>query len=637
MQDISYKLRVTSRMFNNLSYYRKYVSIVILLVTSNWQLATAQDFVKKDSSDFVPFIAKKYYADNIDIEQSSPIKMNSIHRLSSRISSNNEFATQGNFGSALIPILYENKFYKNLNLGRNLTDNYFYNSSNIPYYALNKPFSELDFIFFGNGNEEFNGVLSQNLSKNFNIGIGIRRSNNLGYFINQANLHNNFYVSAVYQSKQWRSNFEIVFNEVNLKENGGLVNDIYRTNLTSGLWKSENPILNIAKNEIYNFKIAWRNRWLIASQTNSSDSLLFVPIKSALYIDNDFSFNADRINYHDTISRDNQTIFYRDFANKNYREFKSIYHNEAIQNIFALNYSINNFTLKAYSLLVLNNLYQRKFFAENNILEPNFNISLGFSLNYKINNQISYIGEVYKSFTGYTEEDFFINNQFTTQFKDWNINLISNYSHQLPAYSYNYVFNSAVDTFQNLLTQKTWENGFEIKSKKYRLNLKAQYFLINDFLTFDTLSRPIQLHNNFYQLSIQKEWGWKSLYFPTLIMYQNSIFHRGLIRQTLAYKNKLFSDKNNIIFGVDLSLNYDNVEPRYNPLLMQQLYSETMLNSKIYPKVDLFATFKISRVHVSLIMDNFLSTYLKTGYSATVNNPITPSAFYFRANWVFLE
>jgi hypothetical protein len=613
------------------------IRFIFLVFILNCSLLISQNFVKKDSTEIVQFVAKKYFTENIDQEQSIASKINTIHRLSSRIHSTNEFVLQGNFGSALIPLLYENKFYSKINLGRNLGDNYFYSAANIPYFALNKPYSELDFIFFGNGNEEFNGFLSQNLSKKINIGIGIRRSNNLGYFLQQANLHNNFYVSAVYQSKQLRSNIEVVFNELNLRENGGLTKDIYRDNVTPGLWKSENPTIVDASNQVKNFQVNWRNRWLVTKSTNYSDSLLFTPQKSSFFIAQEFNFQVDRVQYRDTLSTGIKNVFYNASSPQSIKLFRSIYHNEIIQNQFSIHYSTHNLSLKAYNTLGINSLYEKKYFYDNLSLNSELNLALGFQLDFKLNDKLNLKSSIYKSFTGYMENDFNFKNSLKSTIKDFDLHLFSNYSHQLPAYSYNYVFNSAVDIYKNLSTQKTWENGFEIKSKNSNFNLKAQYFLISDFLTFDTLSRPIQIQNNFFQISASKEWGWKSLYFPTLIMYQNSIFHRGMVRQTLAFKNKLFSNKNNVIIGADLSINMDQVEPRYNPLLMQQLYSESMTTSAIYPKLDIFATFKISRVHISLIMDNFLSTYLKTGYSPLLNNPLTPSAFYFRANWVFLE
>jgi hypothetical protein len=105
----------------------------------------------------------------------------------------------------------------------------------------------------------------------------------------------------------------------------------------------------------------------------------------------------------------------------------------------------------------------------------------------------------------------------------------------------------------------------------------------------------------------------------------------------LAFKNKLFNEKNNVLLGAELSLNLGYLGARYSSFFMQPIFSAAMPQAEIYPKVDLFATFKISKVHLSLVFENFLSTYLKTGVSYLNYHPIAPSAFYLRMNWRFLE
>ena len=212
-----------------------------------------------------------------------------------------------------------------------------------------------------------------------------------------------------------------------------------------------------------------------------------------------------------------------------------------------------------------------------------------------------------------------------------------NYSHQKPNFLSSLNYTNGIDKFYDLNTQKTLETGVSIQLPKYKFTSKAQYFVIEDFLTYDTALNPMQIQNNFFQIYLKKEWSYKWLYFPTEIFYQNSIFQRGILRQMLAFKNKLFNDKNNVLIGADLSLNFNYSMARYSSFFMNPVFSNSIPEANFYPKVDLFATFKISKVHLSLIFDNFLSTYLQSGISYMQNHPITPSAFYLRMNWRFLE
>ncbi len=74
--------------------------------------------------------------------------------------------------------------------------------------------------------------------------------------------------------------------------------------------------------------------------------------------------NADRLNYQDTISPNNKNVFYSQLANKNIKDFKSIYHNELIQNEFSINYSVDKLNIKAYNFIGINNIYQRKYLRQ---------------------------------------------------------------------------------------------------------------------------------------------------------------------------------------------------------------------------------------------------------------------------------
>lgn len=610
--------------------------ILPLMFIFHQLLLPAQSFVKKDSSDIIPFVSKLYFSHQMDSMVKLDEKINTQHRLSQPILSNNYYTLLGTLGSPLPPTLYENKFYTYLKLGRTINDPYFYSEANIPYFALNKPLSELDFIFFGNGNEVFRGFLSQNISQKLNIGIGIKRSNNKGFFLQQATEHSNLYAYAVYQTKRWRSNLEFVFNEMNLKESGGYTPDIYRSTLTPSQWGNATPLLSKSKNQLKNFQLNFRNRWLITSDTTYKDSLLFRPIRSLFYLDNNFQIFSERQYYSDTLLSTSRQ-FYGILDNAVDSSFKSKYLNTGYTNEFKLHFNTGQLQLMAFNVLSLNNLSVSPRFDTNIHYTNYLNIGLGGELLYKLPYGLQLSGKAYKALLGYTQNDFLLRGKLEGQFKDWNTGFWTQYSHQLPSFLTHYTLASNFDSLYNLNTQKTLELGATIQSKKIGLDATFQYFIINDYTTLDTFNTVIQLQNNFAQLHIKKDWRWKWLYFPTQILYQNSLYRRGILKQTLAYQNKFFSQRNTILFGADMSLNFDYAEAPYSTFYMAEQYYQGMSKSLLYPKIDFFATFKIYRVHLSLVIDNFMSTYLKKGTSYMKNHPLTPAAFFLRMNWTFLE
>lgn len=595
----------------------------------------SQSFVKKDSSSLIPFLSKVYYQSQPDRDTQLLDKLYHQHRIQSYGQIENHSGLNGTLGSSLVPTLFENNFYHRIALGRVINSSYFYNQNTIPYFALNKPLSELDFIFFGNGNEEFKGFLSQNLSRKINIGIGIRRTNNKGFFLNQENSHNNLYAYVVYDFKKIRSNLEFAFNELNIKESGGYQNDIYQDGTPPGQWLAANPRLALARNQLKNYQITWRNRYLITGTFPLQDSLLFIPKRANLYIDHKLQYYSDRQYYSDTINGISRPM-YGILAGTG-SAMNSLNLHTGLESDFRLHIEKKGFKFSAYQILSDQNIELGQRFGEYLKSYQYLNLGLGADISYQWKKNLLIEGLAYKSFLGYTEQDFYIKGKMTAHFFHFQAQAWSHYSHQMPLFNYNIIYTSGRDTNYLLNPTKTLETGGSIYSSKYKLKLRLQYFAIQDFTSIDSLQRSIQVANNFFQIYLFKDWSYKSLYLPMELFYQNSIFSRAMLRQTVAYRSRLFSDKNNMLVGAELSLNHAYSVAAYSSFFMQPIFQNSITQARVYPKVDVFATFKISRVHLSLVFDNFLSTYLKSGISYYENHPIAPSAFYLRMNWRFFE
>jgi hypothetical protein len=606
--------------------------ILINLISS----LSSQSFVKKDSSEMVPFLHKLYFSADFDSSVKPLDRLYFNHRVHNVGMNQNFSGLTGTIGSSLVPVLHDNVFYQNVKLGRALNDPYFYTSKNIPYFALNKPISELDFTFFGNGNEEFNGFLSQNLSRAINLGIGIRRTNNKGFFLNQENTHNNLYAYIVHNASRLRTNLEFVFNEMNLKESGGYNPDIYQSSIAPGQWAATNPKLAIARNQLKNYQINFRYRYLLLGIDSFKDNLLFTPKSSRLYIDHQIQKFSDRHYYSDTVNTGSR-VEYGVLTSSATNQLNSLSLHSGLQSDFRLNYQANGLKISGYNILSDNTLEVGTKFGEYLRSYDYLNLGLGLDVIYQVKSNLTFVGKGYKSFLGYTENDFKLFSEIQATFPNIFTQSWISYNHQKPSFISSLNYTPALDTFYNLSTQKTLEAGFGFNMEKFKFSGRVQYFAIADFMTYDSVMRPQQVQNNFIQLYLKKEWSYKWFYFPTEVFYQNSIFQRGMIRQMFAFKNKLFSEKNNVLVGAELSLNFNYNTAHYSSFFMSPVLTETMSEAAIFPKLDLFATFKISKVHFSLVMDNFLSSYLKTGINYVHNHPMTPSAFYLRMNWRFLE
>lgn len=603
-------------------------------------VAWSQDFLQKDSSNLIPFHARYYYETDYENIYTLAEKTRSHHILTSPYESYPDGVLFGSFGSTGFPFLYSNTFSHKLTLGRDAVTSYYYNQDNIPHYLINKPLSELDFIFFGNGNEEFKGFFSQNLSKKLHIALGIRRSNNKGFFLHQENLHNNIYFHTTYQGKRLRSHLGFYYNDITMSENGGITYNIYDS-LPPTKWQNATPRLQAAVNRAKNFQLSWNNRILLVPSapidTNALDTFIFKPKSSNLYLDINTSYGSDRMTYFDNLvnNRSFYEIYGQDTSIKTL-EFRML--NYQLQNQSSITYTLpRRFSITGYSYLSDNTVWQDKTQFGNLYSTDEFIFGLGGKLKMWLPYGIHVQGELYKSISGYTQRDFLIRGEARTKISDHIFRFLSQYSRQVPGYFYSNMISSAYTQRLTLNTQNTLENSLFYSNEKWKLNTSLQSFLIEDFLFYDSIGTPYQASNNFLQFQLKMDWGFRFLYFPTALYFQNSMFPRSFVRQTIAYRNTHFQNHLNLIVGFDISLNLNMPSMTYQPFLAQSLYNPNAVESKLYPKVDFFATMKISKVHLSFIIDNFMSTYMQTGTNYNKNAPLTPSAFFLRSSWMFLE
>ena len=483
----------------------------------------AQNFVKKDTSELIPFIYKYYYYPAMDTFSKQPDRLLYNHRINPFGQNQNFSGLTGTLGSTLVPVLVDNAFYQNIKLGRAINDPYFYTDKSIPYYALNKPLSELDFTFFGNGNEEFRGFLSQNVSKKLNLGIGIRRTNNKGYFLQQENTHSNLYIHFVHDAERIRTNLEFVFNEMNLKESGGYKPDIFQSGLAPGQWLAANPSLAVAKNQLKNYQLNFRYRYFVLGAKPSIDSLLFLPKKSSLYIDHQFQRFSDRQFYSDTFNASSRQE-YGILANGTGNIFNSLYLQSGLLTNFRITYALQGLSVSGYTIFSDNSIEVGQQFGQYIRSYDYLNLGIGGDVSYQWKKDIKIVGKGYKSFLGYTENDFYLRGELQGKHKSANWQAWADYSHQKPSLISSIVYGTSIDTLYALNTQKTLETGLSFNLDKHKFSGKVQYFMTEDFLTYDSLQRPIQLGNNYFQIYFKKEWSFKSFYFPTEVFFQNSLF-----------------------------------------------------------------------------------------------------------------
>ena len=621
---------------------QKCLSVILLLIgTICTERLQSQSFITKDSLGMIPVLIKKYHSTDINNFSKVEDKLVQHHKLTAPHCIFEDGFLYGNYGSQIIPFLHINGFSRRIEIGRKDLLAYNFSEENIPYYLTNRAISEIDFIFFGNGNEEFKGHLAQNLSDKIYVGAGLRRSNNGGFFKRQENLHNNFYFHAIYQNKRLRSYLEFKYNDMKRNETGGAQFNIFDS-LIPSRWQNAQPNLASATTNLKSFTIQWNNRISLIDQPNKDttqkDSFALQPITSGLYLDIDTKYGSERQLYSDNspeLLRPFYGVIGNDTSVKNIQNRNLIYR---LENKLSLNYAINdNFKINGYHILSQNDYFQNARIGFNENETNDIVAGIGGELHLRTNSNLILKGSIYKPYSGYTNRDFLISGQLRKDFTKFYIQVGTQYTRQLPALFNNQMITNGFRRFNNFETQNTLENSVELQSEKWGFKFKGQQFLIENFLTYYQNLNANQISNNFIQVSAQKDWSLGVFYLPSTLYYQNSIFARTFIKQTVAYKNSLFENHLNLIIGADLLLNLKMQDQQYHNFLSELTYNPNAIDSRLFPRVDFFTTLRIHRVLVSLVFDNIGGGLSQSGVNYTYNAPITPSNFLFRMSWAFSD
>jgi len=617
--------------------------LIFILTWGNLE-TFAQLKLKKDSSNLVPFESSKYFNSNIDKQFSNVQSIENNHYISPFQGTLNESLLLGTVGSQLMPIAYRNDFYQGVFSGISALEDYKFNAKAIPYFIANKPLSELDFTFFGYGTECFKGLLSQNLSKKTTIGVGIKKQNNKGFYQNNPVAQNNIYFNIVNQSKRLRTKLEFYYNDATIKENGGYQQDIINLFSPSN-WSFQEINLGNAINKQKDYKISLRNRLLIANAPEIKDSIaklksLLKPIYSSFFVENELSYSKNILSYRDEKAQ--KTYYGASYMPIDTLTFLETYfRNNKTSNQFSLNYNLYKgekeyINIKSYLQTEWNHLDRGA--NENNVIQEDFlTTALGGSANFNFPLGISLNNSIYKPFTGYTKNDFFIESELSKNVLDARISFKGSFASQRPGYFYNYMYTNNLVATYDFQNQKTLNFSGTISSEKWKGRVEVQYLNISNFLFYDENALPVQEQNSIFQLKMEKELSYKSLYTNHLLIYQNSYYQKLWYKATFALKNSAFKKNLNYFIGTNITFNTNYNVFEYNPLLMQSINLKNPTKNDFFPIVDLFATLKISNALLSFTYENLLTSLTNKGFYHATYYPISPSAFYLRLNWRFLE
>jgi hypothetical protein len=558
--------------------------------------------------------------------------------------------------------------------GLHSLDAYLLLPQDINYFNARAPYTLLSlFSTFGSTKEQlFKVVHTQNVKPNWNIGLMMNFNGSRGYYSNNNVLRQN--VSDIniglfswYHSVNKRYNMlaNLLFNNLKAPETGSIRNDnifvdgsfdktTEAVRLPSSFQNWKNTGLYV-KQFYYIGKIDSLNK--TAGGTNVLPTqrvayTFYYNQRTYHYLQNDpdtynvfpdYYFSAER-------SRDSLHVFHlqNDFSYSFYLRGKSV---NFVKNELKLDVGLTQDYYK-YSQFVsdtLLNQFGRKELLQSRVQNTSFqNLTLKARLGYRFSDRIILDGDLRQIVQGRNFGDLLYDAKLTLAGgqKAGKIILGAYLQSSSPGLVYtdwvsnHYIFNNS---FNN---QKTTNLSFNYINDLLKFDLKAEYFLLNDYLYFaspnggiDAMPTQYGGSINMLKVSLGKNISWRRWGFDNYVVYQKTD-HKDILRtpeiytySSLYYKATLFNVLKSQMGGT-VRYNSEYLAPSYAPGI-GQFYNGANVTFTSYPIASLFFKTTLQRTNIFVQYDYVNQGLFSQGYYTVNRYPQMDKVLKFGVAWTF--
>ena len=561
--------------------------------------------------------------------------------------------------------------------GMHSLDAYMLNPQDINYFNARAPYTLLSLFSSLGGSKEqlFKVVHTQNVKPNWNVGLMMNFNGSRGYYSTSNILAQNvsdfnFGLFTWYHSVNKRYNLlaNVLFNNLKAPETGGLIKDTIFNSAQSSFNKSSEPVKlpssvsNWKSSGIYLKQFYYIGR-IDSVNTGKAGNKNVLPTQRVGYT---FYFNQRKYNYLqnglDTYgvfpdyyfsagrSRDSLNVLHlqNDFSYSFYLRPKAA---KIVKNELKLDVGLTQDFYKISQFVadtIINEYGQKVIRPAKQQGETFQNITLKARLGYRFSDRINLDADIRQIVQGRNFGDLLYDAKLTLAGgqKTGRIVLGAYLQSSSPGLVYtdwvsnHYIFHN---DFSN---QKTTNASFNYINDALQVDLKAEYFLITDYLYFaaqpggiDATPKQYGTAINLLKLSLGKNLQWRKLHFDNYVVYQKTD-NAALLRtpevytfSSLYYGANLFNVLNSQ-FGLTVRYNTAYVAPSY-AVGLGQFYNGPDVTFTSYPVATVF--FKATLQHTNLFIQyDYVNQGLFSNGFYTVNRyPQMDKMLKFGVAWTF--
>lgn len=576
------------------------------------------------------------------------------------------FIGLGSLGLSARPLLFEPPKRVGFDVGLHSMDAYMLFPQDMTYYRARVPYSNLQLYTAGRKEQVFKAIVSENINPQLNIGAKFDIIGSNGYYNRQNVSTLNAAVFSWYESKGKRYNMltNIFFNNIKAPESGSILNDSV---FTKGSFDklTETVRLPSAKTQQTNNGFYLKQFYYIGRIDSAAKTNELANIQPTQRVSHTFMYNK-------------QTYKYYQNGADTYKVFPDYYFNSVLSNDSLYVQNIHNeFTYSFYlrpksvsfvknelklDLGLIHDLYNYKQYVSDSVITvfgklsqetqkqaATFqNITLKAKLGYKFSNKVLLDADFYQVAQGRNFGDYLYDVKFTLAGNDKTGRVIlgayaQNNAPSLLASSWisnHYVFHT------DLKNQKTENVSFNYINDALQLDLKAEYFLINDYIYFgaqtggiDATPSQITAPINLLKISVGKNLTWRRIHFDNYLVYQKTDYQSTLrtpevyLYSNLYYGKRLF-DAIDVVGGVSVRYNTPYVAPSY-AIGIGQFYNGANVTYNSYPYANVYLKATLQRTNLFIQYDYANQGLQSNGFYTVVRYPMQDRALKIGVSWTF--
>lgn len=565
------------------------------------------------------------------------------------------YMTLGNNGSAARNLIFTPRMQPGFDPGFHAFDVYGYNHQNARFYNTNRPYSELGYLIGSKQEQMINLMHTQNRGEKFNFSFAYRKINSQGYYRNQSTNHDNYKVTANYnsQNKRYHILMSYYLNKLNGGENGGIVNTaelknpantqlrLIYTNLGgttptgSTIFNTNIPVKNAYQEASFLFRHQYD--WGKGDTIHVNDTTDIYKFDPVFRVEHTFTYTQ---NTYEFIDRNPDTTFYKKFygfvfdppANSGFVDTVLTRHQ---WRILSNDLSFIQFPIRgnmAHFIKIgggFDNIIG-EFIDSTSITFQNLRVH-GEYRN-KTKNQkwdLSAKGEFY--LLGENAGDYSLSASLRRYLNSYlgTITLMGANVNREPSYVYRYFATDHNKVYRNPNIGKENTTLLQVRSDnpKLKYNITGNYYLFNKYTYFKSFSESEQFTGLFNLLQIvgQKRFDVRSFTFIADLAFQQLAGNAPVQIPTFwgrlraAYNARLFKNLN-LFTGLEGKYNTPYYADDYSPMFGQFVYQDTT-QRMAYPDVAAFVHFRIKSFTAYVRAENLNSFLWDKNFFA----PLYPS------------